>query len=208
MLIYLVRHGQTNWNLERRLQGHSNTPLNEHGILTARLTGEQLCDVPFTKAISSPLNRAYKTCELILQDRPINIEIDEDLKELSFGDYEGLCVYGEHKNIPDLEFQDIFFNHPEAYHIPPNGESLFELRKRGRRFLEKLQNHPTWQNETLLVTAHGAILCAILAEIHNYDMANFWGKGLLGNCSVTVLSIENGIVTVQKENEILWSLPN
>lgn len=206
MLVYCIRHGQTDWNLQRRLQGGSDTPLNEHGILTARLTGEQLQNIPFTKAISSPLCRAYETCKLILQDRPIEIETDENLKELSFGDYEGLCIYGEHKNIPDPQFQDTFFHHPESYITPPNGESLLELRKRARCFLHTLQNHLDWKDETVLVTAHGAILCAILAELHNYDMEHFWGKGLLGNCSVTILSIENGTITIQKENELLFHI--
>lgn len=204
MQVYFIRHGQTDWNLTHRLQGSSDILLNEHGICTARITGEKLSHIPFTKAISSPLKRAYQTCQLILQNRPVSIETDPNLCELCFGDYEGLYVYGEHKNIPDGNFNETFFQHPDQYLTPPNGESLFELRKRARYFIDTLLKRTEWENETVLITAHGAILCSILAELHEYDMANFWGKGLLKNCSITVIQIKNGTASIERENEILW----
>lgn len=204
MIVYLVRHGQTDWNATHRLQGLSNIPLNANGIETARMTGEKLAHISFTKAISSPLDRAYQTCQLILSSKTIPIETNSDLRELSFGDYEGLSIYGSHKNIPDDTFYDTFFHHPEHYKTPPNGESLRELRLRAKHFLETLQKKSEWEDETILITAHGAILCAILAEIHQYDMANFWGKGLLKNCSVTILNIQKSSIQIQVENEILW----
>ena len=205
MVLYLVRHGQTNWNVAGKLQGQSDIPLNDHGIMTARLTGEQLAHIPFTKALSSPLQRAYTTCELIIGDRPLEIEKDPDLMEISFGDYEGLCIHGEHKNVPEQQFHEHFFHHPDQYITPPNGESLFALRKRARHFIDKLAVNEQLKNDTIVATAHGAIICAILAELHQYDMAHFWGYGVPKNCSVTIIRFEKGEITIEEENKVLFS---
>lgn len=206
MLLYLTRHGQTNWNLIKRLQGQSDIPLNDHGMMTAKLTGEQLKSVPFTRALSSPLKRAYKTCELILENRPILIEKEPDLMEISFGDYEGYCATGEPIVIPNPEFYDNFFHHPEQYVAPPNGESFEMLRKRARRFLNKLVNKTEWKDDIILATAHGTIICAILAELHNYDITHFWGKGVPRNCSITTIRFENGTITIEEEDKVLFTL--
>lgn len=68
MLLYIIRHGETVWNSMGRLQGREDISLNENGIHLAKITGEQLKDVPFDLAISSPLQRAYVTAELTLAD--------------------------------------------------------------------------------------------------------------------------------------------
>lgn len=90
MILYVIRHGETKWNVERRLQGRSDVELNEYGIYLAKVTAEALKDVNFDVIYSSPLIRAYKTAEIIKGDRNINIITDDRLKEMSFGIYEGL----------------------------------------------------------------------------------------------------------------------
>ena len=70
MKLYIIRHGETDWNKEKRLQGQSDTQLNEYGIELARITGEALKDVHFDYIFSSPLKRAYKTAELIRMAGP------------------------------------------------------------------------------------------------------------------------------------------
>ena len=73
MKLYIIRHGQTDWNLARKLQGCTDIPLNEHGRYVAELTREGLKDVPFDVAFTSPLSRAKETAEIILKDRNIPI---------------------------------------------------------------------------------------------------------------------------------------
>lgn len=90
MKLYIIRHGETDWNKEKRLQGQSDTQLNEYGIELARITGEALKDVHFDYIFSSPLKRAYKTAELIRMDRPVKIITDDRLKEICFGVNEGV----------------------------------------------------------------------------------------------------------------------
>ena len=91
MLIYIIRHGETDWNTKRLLQGATDIPLNQNGIEVARLTAKALKDVPFDVIYTSPLSRAVQTAEIMRRDRDIPIIPDERLKEISFGPYEGLC---------------------------------------------------------------------------------------------------------------------
>nr|MCR5154705.1 histidine phosphatase family protein [Lachnospiraceae bacterium] len=90
MKLYIMRHGETNWNKEKRLQGRSDIDINENGILLAEKTSKALEDVPFTHIFSSPLTRAYHTATIIKGNRNLDIVKDERLLEISFGNQEGL----------------------------------------------------------------------------------------------------------------------
>ena len=89
MELYIIRHGETKWNSEKRLQGRSDIELNEYGIELARITSEALKDVKFDRIYSSPLKRAYETAEILRGSRKLDIICDDRLKEMCFGDYEG-----------------------------------------------------------------------------------------------------------------------
>ena len=108
MELYMVRHGQTDFNKNKRLQGVIDIPLNEYGIELAEKTAEGLKDVPFDVIYSSPLSRAFQTAEIIRGDRPAEIIPTDSLLELSFGEYEGLICKGEHYNLPDPDFMKFF----------------------------------------------------------------------------------------------------
>ena len=110
MELYMVRHGQTDFNKNKRLQGVIDIPLNEYGIELAEKTAEGLKDVPFDVIYSSPLSRAFQTAEIIRGDRPVEIIPTDSLLELSFGEYEGLICKGEHYNLPDPDFMKFFDN--------------------------------------------------------------------------------------------------
>ena len=87
MQIYIIRHGETDWNTKRLLQGATDIPLNQNGIEAARLTAEALKEIPFDEIYTSPLQRAVQTAEIMRGDRRIPIIKDERLKEISFGPY-------------------------------------------------------------------------------------------------------------------------
>lgn len=113
MLLYIIRHGETSWNVMRKIQGATDIPLNENGIRLAKITGEKLADVPFDAAISSPLQRAYKTAQLVLGHREIPIETDERIQEISFGDLEGEQLLQVDPSHPFFSF------FADAYHYVP-----------------------------------------------------------------------------------------
>src|SRR3712207_163192 len=96
--IYLTRHGQTEWNLNKRLQGWKNSPLTKLGISQAKALGERLKDTQIDVIYSSPIERAYKTAEIIKGNKDIEIIKHDGLKEFNYGDWEGLTIDEIEKN--------------------------------------------------------------------------------------------------------------
>ena len=91
MIVYLMRHGETDWNKARRLQGQSDIALNENGIDLARKTAAGLKGVTFDRVFSSPLKRALMTAQIIAAESGCAVETDDRLKEINFGPSEGEC---------------------------------------------------------------------------------------------------------------------
>ena len=98
MKIYFIRHGETDWNIVKRLQGATDIPLNENGEALARETAEGLKEIPFDMVFTSPLKRAYRTAEIVKGNREIPLIIEERIREICFGDYEGLVSKSEGYN--------------------------------------------------------------------------------------------------------------
>ena len=104
-MLYIMRHGKTDWNELHKLQGHTDIPLNEKGRLMAKAAHDEYMDVHIDLCFASPLIRARETAEIFLQGRDIPIEIDERLKEMCFGEYEGT---ENSFQIPDCPINVIF----------------------------------------------------------------------------------------------------
>ena len=199
MDIYVIRHGQTSWNVEKRLQGRSDTDLNEVGRAAAIRTGKAFCEVPFDLVFTSPLKRAKETAALVLGERKVPVIEDARIQEISFGVYEGLTCGKDNYSIPDPEFHS-FFEHPERYQTPPGGESLEELGARTKAFMEDIMHRPELQDKTVLVSSHGCATRGILNSIRSFDMADFWHGGVPKNCSVALIHVENGKPSLIYEN--------
>jgi len=197
MTVYLIRHGETDLNKQKMLQGRSNIELNEYGRELARKTGEALKDVKFDYVYSSPLIRAYETAQLLLGDRETSIVTDDRIQEISFGVYEGLSYHPDHHTIPDKDFIH-FFNAPECYKVPENGESFEEVIKRTGEFWQELTENPRHENKTILVSTHGCALKAILANINLTPIEDFWGEGVHKNCAVTIVQISDNEIQTEE----------
>ncbi|MBO4592414.1 MAG: histidine phosphatase family protein, partial [Eubacterium sp.] len=88
-MLYIIRHGKTDWNVMHKLQGKTDVPLNDEGRAMAEQAREEYQDVHFDIAFCSPLSRARETAEILLRGRDIPIITDDRLTEMSFGIYEG-----------------------------------------------------------------------------------------------------------------------
>lgn len=148
-MIYIVRHGQTDWNLEGRTQGHSDIPLNVTGINQAKIIKEKLKDIEFDKVFSSPLKRAYETASIITNN---NIIKDNRLIERYGGTLEGKLF----KDSP----KDIRYNDPNEtrYGI----ENILDFRKRIFNFFDEITtNYP---DKNILVVTHAGV--SIYAKVY------------------------------------------
>lgn len=203
MKLYLIRHGETDWNIVKRLQGATDIPLNANGEELARATCEGMKDIRFDLVFTSPLQRAYRTAELVRGDRNVPLIVDERIREICFGDYEGLVSKSEGYSIPDPDFK-FFFTKTDCYKTPPNGEPIASLLERTNDFLEELKARDDLQDKTVLVSSHGAAVRALLSNIEKCDIAHFWGKGVHKNCGVSCVELIDGEYRILWENRIYY----
>ena len=203
MKLYLIRHGETNWNVVKRLQGATDIPLNENGEALARATCEGMKDIHFDMIITSPLNRAYRTAEIVRGQREIPIIVDKRIREICFGDYEGLISKSEGYSIPDPDFK-FFFTKTDKYQTPPNGEPIAELLKRTGAFLDELKMREELQDKTILISSHGAAVRALLSNIEKCEIAHFWGNGVHKNCGVSCVELIDGEYRILWENKVYY----
>ncbi len=195
MKLYIVRHGKTDWNVARRLQGRADIPLNENGREIARKTAEGIRNIPIDFAISSPLSRAKETAEILVNKRKIPVYLDERLEEISFG-----VMEGQIKN----EQIDHFFHSPEIYQPPKGAESIPHLLSRTEEFLEELASNPQLKEKNILIATHGAATRALLANIKHLSIKEFWSGSVPKNCGITLAECENGIYRIIWEDRIFY----
>lgn len=190
MKIYFVRHGETDWNKERKLQGQVNIELNEFGRHLARETAKGLKDISFDICYTSPLKRAKETAELILEGRNVPIIEDDKIIEMAFGEYEGGCCSKAGWNLPE-DFRK-FYNDTANYKAPAGGEDFYDVKKRTGDFLEELRLNPELKDSNILVTTHGASLAGLLNNLKGENISDYWGIGVHKNCAVTEAELVDG----------------
>lgn len=202
MEIYIVRHGETVWNKEKRLQGTTDIELSEAGRELAIISGKNLQDTKIDRIFSSPLKRAYETASLIKGSRNMEIETDDRIRELNFGSFEGQR-YDDLSRDKSTTFEH-FFTNPELFVADSKGESLVDLIKRAGAFMkdkiEPLEN----TCERVMIVAHGALNKAIMSYIKGHDVSFFWSGGLQKNCNVIIVDYSNGKYTIIDETKIFY----
>lgn len=182
-MLYLIRHGKTDWNVRHKLQGRTDIPLNEEGRRMAEDARKEYRDVHFDICFCSPLIRARETAEILLRDRDIPILTDDRLAEMSFGDYEG---QENSFDIPDCPINVLFFS-PEKYTNPPGGaESLDSLFERTGAFLRERAQPLLAEGKDVLVVGHGAMNSSIVCQVRGLSRARFWSAGI-ENCKLMEL---------------------
>ena len=203
MKLYIVRHGETDWNKARKIQGQSDIPLNAFGRHLARETAKGLADVHFDLCFTSPLSRAKETARIILEGRDVPIIEDPRIEEMSFGVYEGKCCSSEGWELPE-EFRR-FFDGPDRYEAPEGGEDFAQVRERTGGFLEELAGNPAYADKQILVTTHGAALAGLLCYIRRAPLSRYWGTGVHKNCAVTEVACEDGEYHILSENRVYYT---
>lgn len=189
MILYVVRHGETEWNKEKRMQGQTDIPLSQEGIRLAKLSGENMTHLPIDFVISSPLQRALETARLMIQGREIPIYTDERIQEISFGDFEGECVF-ESEVVPK-DFRQTFYEDPMHLLAPPNGETFAQVLSRTKSLFDELAADPGCRDKHIMISSHGAASRCFLASCLA-DTSDIWRGCVPPNCGVTTVEYKNG----------------
>ncbi len=175
MILYLMRHGQTDWNAKERVQGWHDTPISQEGIRQATAACEKLAKENIETIYSSDLKRAKKSAEIISAALDLPLHYTKRLREMNFGKAEGLKKTDLPAKFPYIypAFNDL--NNPERYDVRyPNGESIGEVQQRFMKFVTKLLED---RRQKVLIVTHG-MLVRIFAE----------------SCLKKTLRLENGSV--------------
>ena len=181
-MLYIMRHGKTDWNLKYKLQGKTDIPLNDMGRQMAEEAHERYKDVHFDVCYCSPLIRARETAEIVLNGRDIPMIIDDRLAEMGFGIYEGTEHVFEK---PECPVRELFFN-PAGYKAEGGAESLEELLKRTGNFLDEVAYPLVKEGKDVLIVGHGAMNSAIIGHVWHKPLEKFWETGI-ENCKLITL---------------------
>lgn len=190
MELYLVRHGETIWNEAGKLQGTTDIELNAVGRRMAGELGIALEGTDFDRIYSSPLIRAYETACLIRGHRNIPLIREERLREISFGDMEGIH-YSEWMR-QDSPYRT-FFSEPGRYVPPAGGESLAQVCARTKAFLQESVEPLYAETERIMVVAHGAVNKGLMCYMEGNDQEHYWGDGLQRNCEAAVFTYDGKV---------------
>lgn len=161
--VYFVRHGETEWNADKRVQGSGDSPLTEKGISQAEQLAEKLKNHKFDLIVSSPLPRARKTAEIIAEKLDISeIKINSNIAERDFGVLEGKKDEESIKSYPEYWDKDGHFIDNSKV---KDGELLDDFFQRVKKGLEELKNLA--QTKNIIVVTHKNTLKAIASYIKN-----------------------------------------
>ncbi|WP_077623919.1 histidine phosphatase family protein [Sediminibacillus massiliensis] len=170
-MICLVRHGETDWNLQGKLQGETDIPLNETGIQQAEECREYFKEAKIDRVIASPLTRAKQTADIINKELAKPIEIMEEFRERSFGVAEGMPMDEREHLYPDRNY--------------PGQEDFEAFRNRVMAGINKVTER--YLDEELLLVAHGGVINVILSTISNGQIGS--GKTKLINACISNIQL-------------------
>jgi alpha-ribazole phosphatase len=164
--LWLVRHGQTDWNVEGRYQGQADPPLNQTGLDEARQAARRLAEQPLKAVYSSDLQRARQTAVVIAQACRLPLHIDARLREVNLGAWEGMLFNQIRARYP-AELRERELNPLNSR--PPGGETVEELWQRVKAVVNEIADRHA--GEEVVVVSHGLTIGALLAYARERDPA-------------------------------------
>lgn len=184
-LVYMVRHGETDWNVERRFQGQLDVELSKTGLRQAAAVARWLAQQPvnFSAIYSSDLKRASRTALIIGARLDLVPILDPALREINAGDWQGLVPSEIEARFPGK--LDEWHEKIDTFTLP-GGESIPLVQERVfRAYQQIVEQHP---GEAIIIVSHGAALAALMAALHDWELVETWHtrRARMGNTHVTV----------------------
>ncbi len=189
MQLILVRHGESVWNEEGKVQGTSNPDLSKRGIKQAEMLAAKLNQKHTINAVySSPLARAHSTAKIITRTHNLPINICHDLREIQLGEWEGKHFSQLQQEYPEM--LKLWYSEPLSVSVP-GGETVIEFRDRVVAAMDKIvQRHEKDEKgekgEKIMVVAHGGVISIYIAHLLEMNLNRIWFVALK-NASVSIL---------------------
>lgn len=182
--LILIRHGQTDMNKDQLYYGRLDVPINETGKEQAENTRKNLVEleIDYDKIYSSPMKRAYETAEIV-NYKNLEIEKDDELREMDFGIFEGLSYKEIIKKYPE-EMEKLKKDWKTYSYV--TGENPFMLQKRALKFLEKID-----KNKNNMVVTHWGIICTLLSFLFSSELEGYW-KYQVKNGGIVIIEFTEG----------------
>jgi broad specificity phosphatase PhoE len=202
MQLILIRHGETIWNKEGRVQGTSDIELSAAGLEQARKLALSLKSSAIDAIHASPLKRAFQTAEIINTFHQKEIEVHSELTEMDQGDFEGLTF--KELMTREKDFLCRWMTDPVSVKMP-QGESLVELQERAWQPIQKI----IAGEKNALVVSHNFTIAVILCRLRKINLAEFRNT-CVDNASKTLINIRSGEAQMELINDVshLSSLPD
>jgi probable phosphoglycerate mutase len=189
MNLYIIRHGESTWNKENKIQGHSNPCLSKTGLLQARFLAKRFADIKVDRLYSSPLLRSYQTARAVSSALKLKIIKKEGLKEIGLGEWESKTP-DEIDRLYDNKYLKWLKVGPTKVRIP-GAEGISIFRKRiDRAFADIIRENSGRDN--IVVVTHGGVIASFLARLIRADFDRLILKLHLPNTCVTLVSFEEG----------------
>jgi broad specificity phosphatase PhoE len=182
--ILLIRHGQTDWNLSKRWQGHTDTPLNAAGRAEAKSLASRLASWPIQAIYSSDLSRAFETAETVGRIHELEPVPNPSLRERNGGLFEGLTSEEMMSRYGDL-WQKVRLEGA----APPDGESDIQVAERIIQAFEHYRDQH--QDQMIAIVSHGGTLKSLMSFILGFPLGHQASIGLLGNTALSIIRIDD-----------------
>jgi len=193
--LILVRHGETIWNAEKKFQGHTDIVLSAVGLEQASLLADRLALEKIAAVYSSDLNRAFVTAETVARRHGLPVTGLPALREIKFGDWEGLTYTAIHEKWPS-QLSGLFTSPSEI--VIPGGESFHELKKRAADAIAELvAKH---QDETVVVVSHGGTIRTVFCSILDINLNHLW-EIRQDNTAVNIVEYYDGRALIALVND-------
>ena len=202
--LYMVRHGETEWNALGRIQGHTDVGLSDQGREQARAVARRLSGVAFDAAYSSDLSRTRETAQIILGESPASLNSTERIREYKKGVFEGLTPDESMRRYPEL-YEASLVN--DLDFAPTGGETIRQTSLRMANFVSDLKK--LHQDETVLMVGHGGSLRSAVVAIMDLPLEANW-KLIMGNCSLSIFDTytDNAVMLLYNDTSHLNGVNN
>lgn len=201
MKVYIIRHGETEYNKRGILQGNINSPLLEESVKKARELNKWADNIDFDIVMSSNLDRAFNTAKIIIDDK-YDIQKNDDISEMTFGSWQGRTKEEIFENEFEKEQYNNYFFNPQNYVNINGGESFLDIIKRANSFLDNLRSMQKKGLSNILVVTHGAFIKAVTMLVKGNTIDKFWEEPFVYNLSLTLLEVGNEEINLLLESDL------